>query len=256
MALIETRFDSEVLDLSLGLSVIFPDHPTAWDTPPAVLYLLHGLSDDHTIWSRRTSIERYAADYPLVIVMPDVYKSFYCDMAHGSKYWTFISQELPSLISRWFKVSSKKQKTFVAGISMGGYGALKLALKQPERFAAAASISGALDIAAHTYDEWDESRTATFNAIFGKLEKIPNSPNDLLAELDNVNTKKIKTDFFLCCGTEDYLYQDSVSFRNKAKDLGLSVTYKESGGEHDWSYFDQAIQQVLEWLPVEKVKSE
>jgi putative tributyrin esterase len=256
MAVTEIRFDSEILDLSLGLSVIFPDHPTAWDTPPAVLYLLHGLSDDHTIWSRRTSIERYAADYPLVIVMPDVYKSFYCDMAHGSKYWTFISKELPSLISRWFKVSAEKQKTFVAGISMGGYGALKLALKQPERFAAAASISGALDIAAHTNDEWNESRAATFNAIFDEMEKIPNSPNDLIAELGKMEPKAIDPDLYICCGTEDYLYQDSVSFRNKAKDMGLSVTYKESVGEHDWSYFDQAIQQVLEWLPVEKVKSE
>ena len=124
MALLETRFDSEVLALSLGMNIILPEHPTAWDEPPAVLYLLHGLTDDHTIWSRRTSIERYASDYPLVIVMPDVYKSFYCDMAHGSDYWKFVSEELPMFINRWFNVSSDPAKTFVAGLSMGGYGAM------------------------------------------------------------------------------------------------------------------------------------
>jgi len=85
MALLETRFDSQVLDLSLGMNVILPEHPDAWNEPPAVLYLLHGLSDDHTIWSRRTSIERYATDYPLVVVMPDVYKSF-CWSTAGSTF--------------------------------------------------------------------------------------------------------------------------------------------------------------------------
>ena len=115
MALLETRFDSQVLDLSLGMNVILPERSDAWKEPPAVLYLLHGLSDDHTIWSRRTSIERYAADYPLVVVMPDVYKSFYRNMVHGSNYWRFVSEELPMLVNRWFNVSNDVKKTFVAG---------------------------------------------------------------------------------------------------------------------------------------------
>ena len=113
MALLESRFESQILDLSIGVNVILPEHPQAWDTPPAVLYLLHGLSDDHTIWNRRTSIERYAADYNLAVVMPDAYKSFYCNMEHGSDYWTFLSDELPMLISRWFNVSADPQASFV-----------------------------------------------------------------------------------------------------------------------------------------------
>ena len=255
MALLETHFDSQVLDLSLGMNVILPEHPDAWTEPPAVLYLLHGLSDDHTIWSRRTSIERYAADYPLVIVMPDVYKSFYCDMEHGSNYWKFVSEELPMLVERWFNVSSDSAKTFVAGLSMGGYGAMKLALGRPERFAAAASLSGALDITAHTDDEFDESRSRTFEAIFGDLSNIPESKNDLISQLGKIKASP-KTKFYACCGTEDYLYQDSIAFRDAALTAGLRLTYEESDGDHDWRYWDTQIQRVLEWLPLKKLEWE
>lgn len=255
MALLETRFDSEVLGLSLGMNVILPEHPGAWNAPPAVLYLLHGLSDDHTIWSRRTAIELHAADYPLVIVMPDVYKSFYCDMEHGSNYWKFVSEELPMLVERWFNVSHDPAKTFVAGLSMGGYGAMKLALGCPERFAAAASLSGALDIAAHTEDEWDESHTRTFEAIFGDLRNLPGSENDLIAQLGKIKETP-ETEFYLCCGTEDNLYPDSVTFRDAARAANLRLTYEESEGDHDWGYWDTQIQRVLDWLPIEKLERE
>lgn len=253
MALTEVHFDSQILDLSLGMNVILPEHESAWNEPPAVLYLLHGLSDDHTIWSRRTSIERYAHDYNLVIVMPDAYKSFYCDMAYGSDYSTFCSQELPMLIRRWFNISHAREKTFVAGLSMGGYGAIKLALDCPEQYAAAASLSGALDIASHTDDEFRESRGRTFEAIFGDIQTLPNSANDLIARVDALESAP-DTAFYACVGTEDYLYQDSLSFRDKATAAGLNLTYEESAGEHEWGFWDAYIQRVLEWLPIEKLE--
>jgi S-formylglutathione hydrolase FrmB len=111
-----------------------------------VLYLLHGLSDDYTIWQRRTSIERYVADMEIAVVMPDADTSFYSDMVHGRKYWTFLSEELPEIVHDFFpNISEKREDTFVAGLSMGGYGAYKLALGT-DRFAAAASLSGAVDL--------------------------------------------------------------------------------------------------------------
>lgn len=255
MALLETNFYSETLNLSLAATIILPDRADAWNEPPAVLYLLHGLSDDHTIWSRRTSIERYAADYPLVIIMPNVHKSFYCDMAHGSNYWKFVSEELPLLVKRWLNVSHDRKKTFVAGLSMGGYGAMKLALDRPGQYAAAASLSGALDLAAHIGDDWNESRSRTFEAVFGDLETLPNSKNDLIAQLGKTTTAP-QTDFYLCVGTEDYLYQDSATFRDAARAAGLHLTYEESAGSHEWGFWDVHIQRVLEWLPVEKIVSE
>lgn len=252
MALIETRFDSAILDLSLGMNIILPEHPSAWETPPAVLYLLHGLSDDHTIWSRRTSIERYAYAYNLAVVMPDAYKSFYCDMAHGSDYRGFFSQELPLLIQRWFKVSTDPKRTFVTGMSMGGYGALKLALDNPGHYSAAASIFGALDLAAHIHDEWDESRRRTFQAVFGDINRIKDSEHDLIAQLRTLEAVP-DTDFYLCVGTGDYLYQDSVTFRDTAAEAGLRFTYEEDEGEHKWGFADRAIKRILEWLPIERL---
>ena len=251
MALLETRFDSRILDLSLGVNVILPEHPQAWATPPSVLYLLHGLSDDHTIWSRRTSIERYAADYNLAVVMPDAYKSLYCNMAHGSDYWTFLSEELPMLIQRWFNVSADPAETFVAGMSMGGYGAMKLALGHPGKYAAAASICGALDIAAHIHDEWDASRQRTFEAVFGDLADIPGSGHDLMACLKALDGIP-ETGFYVCVGRDDYLYQDSVTFRDTAAAKGIHLTYEESSGDHDWGFADRHIRHVLEWLPIEQ----
>jgi S-formylglutathione hydrolase FrmB len=250
MALIETRFDSQILDLSLGMNIILPEHPSAWQEPPAVLYLLHGLSDDHTIWSRRTSIERYAYAYNLAVVMPDAYKSFYCDMAHGSDYWTFLSDELPAQVKRWFNVSDAPEKTFVAGLSMGGYGAFKLALGNPGHYAAAASLSGSLDIASHIHDEWKDVRMRTFEAVFGDLSTLVGSENDLIAQVQALESIP-ETAFYACVGTEDYLYQDSVTFRDTARAAGLRLDYAEGPGEHKWDFWDTYIQRVLEWLPLE-----
>jgi S-formylglutathione hydrolase FrmB len=154
MALLHCDFFSDVLGLSTSMTVILPQATTRQigmsgavraDAHPT-LYLLHGMSDDHTIWVRRTSIERYVAPLGLAVVMPAVHRSFYTDMAHGANYWTFISEELPLLARSFFPLATSREANFVAGLSMGGYGAFKLALTYPDRFAAAASLSGVLDL--------------------------------------------------------------------------------------------------------------
>ena len=112
MAFIQCSFHSDVLGKACSMNVLLPQKVTTQigmtssgsrkDLP--VLYLLHGLSDDHSIWMRRTSIERYAASYPLAVVMPDGGRSFYTDMKYGSKYWTFLSEELPEIVCSLFPV--------------------------------------------------------------------------------------------------------------------------------------------------------
>ena len=168
-------FFSEALSLSTSMTVLLPQRTTTQigmegrttDGAPPVLYLLHGLSDDDTIWLRRTSIERYAAPLGLAVVMPQVHRSFYADQAYGGRYWTFLTEELPELVGSLFRVSDRREDTFVAGLSMGGYGALKWALRQPERFAAAACLSGAVDIAGLRTGRERPEDPRMFERIFG-----------------------------------------------------------------------------------------
>ena len=185
MALLHCNFYSEVLEISCSMEVILPQKTStqiglqnkSFSSSPPVLYLLHGLTDDHTIWQRRTSIERYVAPLGLAVIMPAVGRSFYTNMVNGPAYWDFISQELPQIVHQFFNLSSQPEDTFVAGLSMGGYGALKLAFTFPERFAAAASLSGVMDI--YQLIKNQPQREKEFHNIFGDIEAIPSSQNDL-----------------------------------------------------------------------------
>jgi S-formylglutathione hydrolase FrmB len=258
MALFHCDFFSEVLGLSTSMDVVLPQ-PTTGQIGMAsaggkrkhpTLYLLHGLSDDHTIWQRRTSIERYVAPLGLAVVMPAVERSFYADTAFGHRYWTFASEELPALARSFFPLSEARDDNFVAGLSMGGYGALKLALRRPDRFAAAASLSGALDMAGQARAAEKEWRTELQN-VFGDLNALAGSDNDLMHLAEKVaRSPALKPALYQWCGTEDFLYQDNLRFRDHARRLGLPLTYEEGPGTHEWSFWDRQIQRVLEWLPL------
>lgn len=261
MALIECKFYSEVLGLSTSMTVILPQQTTTQigmsnvskGTLHPTLYLLHGLSDDDSIWLRRTSIERYVAELGIAVVMPQVHRSFYTDMEAGGKYWTFISEELPALARSFFPLSAKREDNFVAGLSMGGYGAMKLGLRKPQDWAAAASLSGALDMAHNFLNFEDPSqRTKDYLQIFGDKD-IAGSPEDLLWLLEEVNRSKgPKPLLYQCCGTEDFLYEDNQVFRKACSKTKLSLTYEEGPGEHEWGYWDTKIRDVLKWLPLGK----
>ena len=256
MALMHCNFHSEVLQIAASMDVILPQKACLSGQKLPTLYLLHGLSDDHTIWQRRTSIERYVEPLGLAVVMPAVNRSRYTDMVHGARYWTFISEEVPALARAFFPLSSKRAENFVAGLSMGGYGAFKLGLTCPDRFAAAASLSGALDIARRMNEdgEVDDERRREKEDIFGDLQSLPGSEHDLLHLAEKVARRKRQPQFYQWCGTEDSLYEDNVRFRRHAKKLRLDLTYEENPGDHQWCYWDEKIQRVLEWLPLGRKK--
>ena len=154
MAVFQIQMFSPTLQTNTSVTVIIPTPDSTEMQQPGgmdyfsdgvkyqVLYLLHGLYGDHTNWLRYTAIERYVQDRRLAVIMPAVGNSFYQDMYHGPDYLTYITQELPRFICRLFPVSDKKEDTFVAGLSMGGYGAVKCAFQCPEQYAACASLSG------------------------------------------------------------------------------------------------------------------
>ncbi|MFE4712044.1 MULTISPECIES: alpha/beta hydrolase family protein [Bacillales] len=258
MALIECRFYSEVLGLSTSMTVILPQTTTSQIGMSNVtrgelhptLYLLHGLSDDDSIWLRRSSIERYVAEMGIAVVMPQVHHSFYTDMAMGGQYWTFISEELPALARSFFPLSHKREDNFVAGLSMGGYGAFKLGLRKPESFAAVASLSGSLDIAQHFKNTDDPAAKRGYQMIFGEKD-VAGTPDDLLWLLKELDQSQgPKPAFYQCCGTEDFLYENNLSFRDACRKTTLSLTYDEGPGEHEWGYWDAKIRDVLAWLPL------
>lgn len=258
MILSEVSFFSDVLVSYCTMNVLLPQRKLAtsqddYHPPFRVLYLLHGYSDDHTAWQRWTSIERYAEDLNLAVIMPAVQNSFYTDMVHGGKFFTFVTEELPAVAHDLFPLSNDRSDTFVAGLSMGGYGAFKLALSRPDLYAATASLSGALDIheliQTHKKNN-NQSQLDSMQDVFGDLEKVTGGPHDLFALAQKVSQSAAKPRLFQCCGTEDFLYADNIRFRDFIRPLGFDYTYEESPGEHSWNYWDGMIQKVLAWLPL------
>ncbi|GAA3170421.1 alpha/beta hydrolase family protein [Blastococcus jejuensis] len=256
MAHLRVDFFSDALSLSTSMTVLLPQRTTTQvgltgrttEGPPPVLYLLHGLSDDDTIWLRRTSIERYVAPLGLAVVMPQVHRSFYTDQAYGGSYWTFLTEELPALVGSWFQVSQRRADTFVAGLSMGGYGALKWALRQPERFAAAASLSGAVHVAGLRTRRERPEDPRLFDRVFGDRE-VAGGPDDLLHLIGQ--PAAVRPPLYVCCGTEDPLIDDNRALVERSRAAGFDVTSDFGPGAHDWAYWDATIQDVLAWLPLE-----
>jgi S-formylglutathione hydrolase FrmB len=257
MALLRCNFYSDSLGLSTSMTVILPQrvksqigmagvshkerHPT--------LTLLHGLSDDDTIWTRRTSIERYVAAMDLAVIMPQVHRSFYCDMEHGMRFWTFVSEELPAIARSFFPLSAAREDNFVAGLSMGGYGAFKLALRKPEAFAAAASLSGGVNRARRPTDP---DRARDYFLVFGD-RNVAGTEDDLFFLVDRLDKSTgPKPKLYQCCGTGDQLYADNVLLRDALRRTKLDATWGEGPGIHDWAYWDKTIQDVLAWLPLQR----
>ena len=252
MILTQVNFYSDVLSLRCSMNVILPQRNLSEEQGKSrphyrTLYLLHGHSDDHTAWQRWTSIERYVEGLNLAVIMPAAHNSFYTDMAHGGKYFTFLTEEVPAVARDVFPLSTDRLDTFVAGLSMGGYGAFKLALTCPERYAAAASLSGAVDIGAVVSGN-DENWLSAMRNVFGDLDKIPGSVHDLYSLAQKVAQSEIKPRLFQYCGTDDFLYADNVRFRDYVRTLPLDFTYEEGPGDHKWGYWDTMIQKALTWL--------
>ena len=247
MAFFQTGYVSKALGRQASFNAVFPDSGIPGNKKFPVLYLLHGLSDDHTIWLRRSNIERYAAQYNVAVIMPDGGRSFYTDMKHGDAFYTALAKELPEFVNRMFPVSTERKDTFIAGLSMGGYGALKIALRDPERFAAAGIMSAVTDIPEKFTSKVFDMRL--WQNIFGSAEEAVADGNDLFTLAQKLAGSKNCPKVAHFCGDNDFLLADNRKLRDEMQRLQWNgYFYKETPGAHNWDYWDKHIQDILKFF--------
>ena len=236
MAHLRCDIKSDALGMNTSLEVVLPDEGKLKDAP--VIYLLHGLSDNCTRWTRYTAIERYARDKGAAVIMPEVQRSFYADMAMGPDYFTYVSKELPQICAHFFGLTNKREKNFVMGLSMGGYGALKCALTNPKQYAGCASFSAVTEMDSRAARA-DERFSRELQAIFGMELKMPpeSSLQALLAKRKSFQLPK----FFITCGEQDMLYPENCRFAEALEKKGAAVSFNHWPGDHTWDLWDRSV---------------
>ncbi len=239
MAFATIHYHSQSLRKASTLNIIFPDAPGV-PRPWSVFYLLHGLSDDHSIWTRRTSIERYVDGLPLVVVMPDGDRGWYTNATIGPAYEDDLLKDVIGLVDRTFPVKAERSGRAIGGLSMGGYGAVKLGLKHPEMFASVNSHSGA--VGAQRDTRLINELNPEFERIFGKSPQAgPEDPWTLAERGDHGRFPALRLD----CGTDDFLLEQNRTFHHHLESLHIPHEYQEYPGGHDWSYWDRHVQEAI-----------
>lgn len=248
MALIRMEHLPESVKVNLPLHIIIPEPGDMNGVPVSernVLYLLHGLSDDASAWQRFSAIETHARRYGLVVVMPSVGRSFYINQPNGQAYFTYLVEELPRYLEEVFGISPTRERTLIAGLSMGGYGAIKAALLHPERYFAAASFSGVLSLAIMEAQP-DHPDVKEFEGLFGDLSRLSNSEHDPMLWLQKAALNpEILPKLYASCGYDDAIYPLTVMFRDACKKWNVPLDYHEARGKHDWYFWDAEIQHFL-----------
>jgi S-formylglutathione hydrolase FrmB len=240
MAFATIHYFSKSLRKASSFNIVFPEESAA-DRPWATFYLLHGLSDDNTIWSRRTSIERYVAGWPMVVVMPDGGRGFYTNAFQGDAYEDDLLKDVMGLVERTFPVKPERSARAIGGLSMGGYGAIKLGLKHPELFASVLSHSGALGFLRGDLKRSKE-HYPEFDRVFGKSpENGPEDPFAIVERIDHGRSPAMRID----CGTEDFLLGQNRAFHAKLESLHIPHEYQEFPGAHEWGYWDRHVQEAI-----------
>ena len=263
MAFLTCSIYSHVLGSNISINVSLPTPSSGekvsydtlaqdygYDKGLPVAYLLHGMYGDASSWSRFSSVDRYAQDRKIALVTCSAGNSFYQDMPYGLAYATFFTKELPAYIRTLFPVSPRREDTFIAGFSMGGYGAWHLAFLAPEVFSKAASMSGALDIVSLHEGGKKNAGPSPFNwtAMFGDVETLKGGGSDLIAQFERCKEKGCVPELYQACGTEDFLYSMNLKAKEQFLALGANLTYEEGPGAHDWNFWDRQIQRVLDWM--------
>ena len=238
---------SETLGMETQVVLMLPQDRYRGESPCKVMYLLHGLGQNASSWHRHSNLELMLQDQNVVVVMPEVQRSFYCDMVHGNSYFSYITQELPQFVSRTLNVSHRREDTIIAGLSMGGFGALKCGLSHPEIYGACASFSGALSIP-YVLDV-----VSTKPWLLKEIQGVLGADTPLLPENDLVAlAQKVaqlppsqRPRIYCSCGTSDDLYAVNRDFAAQMEVLPLDFTFQEWEGDHNWIFWNQSLSKML-----------
>lgn len=263
MAIVEVNFISQCLMRTVTFKAIIPadkfgPQSMGEQKPFKTLYLLHGIFGNYTDWVNGTRIQAWAEANDLAVIMPSGENHFYLDDdVTGALYGEFIGKELVEFTRKLFPLSAKREDTFIAGLSMGGYGAIRNGLKYAENFGCIAGLSSAL-----VHDTWKDAdnsapiytfRRKYYEATFGEFDQVAGSDKDPKALVQKLKEEgKEIPKMYLCCGTEDHLVVVNRLFRDYLLENGVDLTYEEGPGVHDWVFWDTYIKRILEWLPLGK----
>ncbi len=217
----------------------------------AVFTLLHGYTNDGDDWVCSSSALRMAADNGLALIVPDTSNSFCCNLVNGPAWNTWLTREMPHQMDRIFRLPRQREKNFLCGLSMGGYGALYMGMTHPERYAGIASFSGSLDMGLMTRNRDNPAVRQVFEPILGReLELAPDK--DLFRLAENLSRlPRARQPKILCTvGRQDHepyhIYQQNQNFRRHVQDLPLDYTYLEWDGGHEWAFWNRSLSLAID----------
>lgn len=245
MAVMTLDFYSRELKMSTLITLLIPDSIRIGNQPVSqrkCLYLLHGLSDDATACLRLSKAELYANETGIVVVMPSAGRSMYCDGVNGQNFFSHIADEIPEYLGLAMGLSRKKANNYIAGISMGGMGAARIALTFPERFTALGLFSGLLDVKM-MLPFVTEAEKQEFPFLLSATNEIDTTPLNPINLLDKDKQSGLK--IIVRCGEQDNLYPMSQAFYAKATKLGLDVKGIFEAGGHEWRLWDRYIEDFI-----------
>lgn len=246
MATLKGNWFSEKLNMNTHVTVCMPDLPRK---AKATVILLHGLKGDADTWLNRVGLEIFANKYSLAFVMPEVQRSWYIDMAYGLDYFGYVTDEVPQLISHYFNLPTDREHLYIGGLSMGGYGTIRCALKNPNRYKGAMSFSARVFMEERAFLHNDDRSVREFQGILGLDRKTSlDNCTDVRKLLETAKSAPVKPAFYVACGTEDALYPESVEFNALLKDAGFDVTYEEWAGIHSWDFWRESLPRGLKAL--------
>lgn len=244
MAWLTINFNSEALHMPVMLDALIPQGHGNYKT----LYLLHGAGGDHTTWLSKSRIADYVEGKNIAVIMPSGNNRCYVNNRHGKNYYNFISEELVQKCETWFSLDTSPGSRYIAGMSMGGYGAFYAALEKCGQYAAAFSYSGLLDI----LERYDKPQGIDLFPVFGTREDLLDGGFDLFQKVAQCEKKvENRTQFFIACGQEDLRIEMSRQLYDKMKRAGYKVSYFEKPGAHNWDYWDTCIRKTIEWIAAE-----